>query len=871
MKKILNYIQKNGFFLLSSFIVPIMIMVVVYYSVGVYPGGPKSILVSDAFSQYSNFHASFNNVLHGKQNIFYSWYGSLGINYWALISYYLGGIFTPLVYFFDNQSIPEFFYFLTLLKIGSMGVSFWLYAQQTFTLKAWQQLILSIMYAQMSFLVAHAEIVMWIDALIYLPLVVLGIDRIIEKKKPIVLFVTYLLLFLSNFYMSFMIGIFTVLYFIARLYINKKEYVNNSLMYLITSVLSGLASMIIILPMLLDIRNNGEELSKIKTIKTASTGVLDIIVKNMIGIYDSTKYGTIPFIYIGLFPLILCLLYFMSKKVSIRNKIAYGSLFLILILSFYFEPLNLFWHGFHSPNMFLFRFSFLFSFLLLMVAGYSWEKLAESDFNRMVNLIIGMITCVILVSIFGEKLHYTYISVVSIIGTIIFLIVYLLMNYFFFKKRKQSHFMAVLFVLIVVLEASLNSKGIINGMSSEWRYPKSDSYEKAYQPIRTLVDKADERNTNFYRMENLSQVTINDSFNYGYAGVGMFSSIRNRHSSEYLSELGFFSVGTNLSIRYENNTLLMDSLLGIKYIIDKTDPMKYGFEKIATEGEYSLYENKETLPLGIYTNEDIFLPNAVQTQIDLYNQLSGMKDSFFSIDEIALVDSKNVEISESGNDVEYRALDTEDPIVLIWEVDVPAKTQSYISLYPVQFNKSVDAMLRLDVGENSHVTEYRKSGQFFNIGYYEKATKVKVKALFYLYPRDNRKDFDSISFIKPDAAHLDITKYQATLDKIKEKAIDFKIKGRKAIAKIDTKEEQVIFTTIPYDKGWKAYVDDKEVEIPTFKDAFLAIPVPKGKHTLELVFLPQGFLIGAVLFVSGISLFIGYVVYLNRKSHYFKS
>lgn len=113
---------------------------------------------------------------------------------------------------------------------------------------------------------------------------------------------------------------------------------------------------------------------------------------------------------------------------------------------------------------------------------------------------------------------------------------------------------------------------------------------------------------------------------------------------------------------------------------------------------------------------------------------------------------------------------------------------------------------------------------------------------------------------------MDIAKYEAALNKIKDNGIDFNVEGRQAIANINSEEDQVVFTTIPYDKGWKAYIDGERVEIPTFKDAFLAIPVPKGKHTLKLVFLPQGIIVGSILFIISILLFSYYAWNLTKQS-----
>src|SRR5699024_9154445 len=253
-------------------------------------------------------------------------------------------------------------------KVGFAGLSFWILAR-TYKIPRWGQVALSVSYASISFITAHSEIIMWLDAFIYLPLIILGIHRVMDYKRPTLLFVSYLLLFLSSFYMGFMIGIFSFLYFMARLFTKWSLYKKSIVPYGITSLLAGGASMIIVLPAVLDLRSNGEALSQITTLKTEATSYLDLIMKNMIGVYDTTKYGSIPFVYAGLLPLVLCLFYFASRKVPLKNKFLYGSLFAILIASFYLVPLNLFWHGMHAPNMFLFRYAYLFSFLVLLLAG----------------------------------------------------------------------------------------------------------------------------------------------------------------------------------------------------------------------------------------------------------------------------------------------------------------------------------------------------------------------------------------------------------------------------------------------------------------------------------------------------------------------
>lgn len=419
-KNLKSFFRENGRYAAASFLIPFLILALVYLSIGIYPGSSRSILASDAFSQFSNFHASFRNVLLGKQSIFYTWNASLGLNYLSLISYYLGGIFTPLVFFFPNQMMPDALYVLTLLKVGCAGLAFWFLAR-TFKIPRWGHVALSVSYALISFITAHSEIIMWLDAFVYLPLVILGIHRVMDLKRPKLLFISYLLLFLSSFYMGFMIGVFSFLYFIARLLTNWSEYKKTIVPYGITSLLAGGASMIIVLPAVLDLRSNGEALSQITTLKTEATSYLDLIMKNMIGVYDTTKYGSIPFVYAGLLPLVLCLFYFASRKVPLKNKFLYGSLFAILIASFYLVPLNLFWHGMHAPNMFLFRYAYLFSFLVLLLAGKGWEKIEQDDRGLLLGIIL--VVAALFAVAWGIKPEgsYTYVTMTSFVLTVVFL------------------------------------------------------------------------------------------------------------------------------------------------------------------------------------------------------------------------------------------------------------------------------------------------------------------------------------------------------------------------------------------------------------------------------------------------------------------
>ncbi|OJG83440.1 ABC transporter membrane protein [Enterococcus ratti] len=856
------FLKENGRYALASFLIPLLILTCVYLSIGIYPGSSRSILASDAFSQFSNFHASFRNMLLGKQSIFYTWNASLGLNYLSLISYYLGGLFTPLVLLFPNEMMPDALYFLTLLKVGGAGLSFWFLAR-TYKIPNWGQVALSVSYASISFITAHSEIIMWLDAFIYLPLVFLGIHRVMEYKRPTLLFISYLLLFLSSFYMGFMIGVFSFLYFIARLLTNWSTYKKSILPYGITSVLAGGASMIIILPAVLDLRSNGEALTQITTLKTEATSYLDILMKNMIGVYDTTKYGSIPFIYAGLFPLVLCLFYFVSRKIKLKNKLLFGSLFVVLIASFYLVPLNLFWHGMHAPNMFLFRYSYLFSFLVLLLAAKGWEQFTKEDQGTLLSIIIILAAIFAMAWGFKDDNSYTYLTTTSFVLTIVFLGLYALTIGFYQQQKQPFKHLSILLLLLMTAEASINTNSMIHGILDDWNYASRSLYTNPSPAIKMLVDKTKQESDTFYRLENLDPISPNDSINYGYSGISLFSSIRNRNSSSYLNTLGFRSRGTNLNIRYANNTLLMDGFTGIKYNIAKNDSTfsKYGFVKEDQSGDYTLYKNLNALPLAFTAPTSINdikqpLTDNLTSQTNLINRLSGLNERYFTFYTPTLKSQQNVTVNKTTTGVTYTETVNNLSKTLTWEVHVPANTQAYLSLFPTNYAQLESSTATITVNGKSRTTQINISGQYYDLGYYPQDTTVTFTASFY--------GTKEVSFMEPKVLGLNVVAYQAAINQIKENGVEMQTTGRTATGTVDTSKERMLVTTIPYDAGWTAKIDGKSVKVKNFKNAFLMINVPAGKHTITFSYLPQGFKIGAFLFILCIGLFFIYLWYLKK-------
>lgn len=860
MKRLAAFVKQNKYSLLLAFLIPVIGLCGIYVGFGIYPGSARSTLASDAFSQFSNFFASYRNMLRGDQSPFYTWALGGGLNYIALASYYLGGIFTPLVFFFKNVNMPDALYFLTLLKIGCCGVSFWIYGRQ-FQTSRWIQLSFSTSYALMSFALAHSELIMWIDAYIYLPLVILGIDRLLSSGKTGLLFASYLLLFLTSFYFGFMIAIFSFLYFCLRTITDWKHTRKRILRFFVTALLAGGAAMVIILPAVMDLHFNGETLNSITQLKTEATNWGDLIVKNMFGVYDNTKYGSIPFIYVGVVPWLAALYFFCARRISLRIKIVYGALFAVLIASFYLQPLNLFWHGMHAPNMFLFRFAFLFSFLVASSGLRGIAAFVPQEKFHLYFLSALWVLLIIAVVVLRHK-KYAYLTPWSIGVTLGLIAIYLALSILAFKGKLTMKQFVYLLAIVMCCEAIGNGAFMINGILTDWNYASRSLYSEPYPEIKTLVDSAQKQETDFYRLENLDSVSANDAINYGYHGLSFFSSIRNRNSSGFLNDLGFRLRGTNLNLRYANNTLLADTLMGVRYNIAKDDPQKYGYTQENHTKNYQLYQNQNALPLGFLTENAIqrfrTLPNDnLGTQTSLFHALANSTSQYYQFAYPIVETTNNTEIVNSDIGVTFKEKKRNIAKEITYQITVPAKTQAYFSLYPLDFNELESSSATIDVGGVRRESEIGITGQYYNLGYYPAETTVSFTVSFY--------GTKSISFMTPKVLLLDATAFQQDVDKIQKQAVALKAGKRSVRGTITAEHAQTLVTTIPYDKGWKAYVDGKEVSIKKLRNAFILLDIPQGKHQIELKYFPYGMKLGILLFIGCLTLFTVFHTVVKRR------
>lgn len=875
-----SFIKKNKWFLILSFILPLLLMATILAANGIYWGSSRSLLAGDAYHQYVAIQSLYRTILHsaGTQGFFYTFTSGLGLNLYAFSAYYMGSFFMPLTFFFNVQNMPDAMYLITLLKFAFIGLSAFISFKNMYQkVSRWLILALCISFSLMSFLTSQLEIIMWLDVFILLPLIIWGMHRLQDSGKRWLYFICLTLLFIQNYYFGFMIAIFLFLYFPVRATFQKwswKKWAD----FLITSALATLTSMIMLLPMYLDLKaNNSDAFSKVSQVFTDNAHFFDLFAKNFVGAYDTTQYNAVPMIDVGMMTLALSLLFFFCKSIRLRTKLAFLGLLGFLIASFYFQVLDLFWQGMHAPNMFLHRYAFLFSLLIVILACECLSRWQEIKTRHIILLAVFLSAGYLGSALFG---HYPYLRSINFSLTLLFGLAYLLLSVSATQKWLPKTVFYLIFFVFVVAEAGLNGFYQVAGIQKEWNFAGRDYYNQQVNLLNPLAQKIQAlTKNNFARADNTNPDTANDGMKYGYNSISQFSSVRNSNTSNVMRQLGFHTDDTYLNLRYPLNTLLMDSIFSVKYNINQFQPEKFGFTNVSNLTKLSdLTENHEAQSLGIfvpggYQNAKFVSGKnkIIKNQTAFVNALGKTNFSFFK--EFYPTDEHTSDkITGTGNQVTLtRKTGTTGDVGVTYDIRVPANSQAYLSVPNITYlsdsatNTTISISQISPSGKVTPLYNYyigtNDTSSFFNLGNYPQTTQLRVSLSF---SGNAQVSFDTTSFWA-----LNTLTYQNEMKKLRKNPVTTKLIKNGAVLNYQAKASGDLFLSIPYDKGWSARLDGKKLtsdKLIKAQGGFIKIHVPAGKHQLTLTFFPQGLKTGILCFIAGILLFIFYDFLARKKN-----
>lgn len=567
-----------------SFLIPGLAMLWAFAAMGMAPWGDKTVLISDMSTQYVDFFCALKNG-----DLFFSWSKVLGTGYIGVFSYYVSSPLSLLTLLVPNEAMPVGLLFLIVLKTALAGLSFSLYARRRFPIPGAAVVFGAVCYALMSYNAVYAICVMWLDAVIWLPLILLALERILAGRSAGPFIAALAVCFISTWYISYMAGLFCALYLCARLFVLRPA--REKLWRVLGRFFGGAACALgltawLWLPTFLSMFNGKFSGGNVSYPGLWLSTLPDLLGQLRAGQYRSIGYDAPPYIFCGTAAAVLAAAYFVQSRFSRREKAAHGAVLAVLTASMLLSPLDKVWHLFQRPNWFPFRYSFVVSFFLVYLAAQALPAVLKGLRRRA-----------------GQRLEQ------GVAGVLI---------------------------CLTVLELSVNTVSILTGLEKQFGSNSYGAYRSCYAANAALTAAArEDAGDGFFRMGAAEDRGFNSPLAYGYAGLTHYSSLYNDGVNKLTRSLGFAQ--SWMWCAYYGSTPVTDALLGIRYVVSR-EALPPGYEAAARAGELALWRAPDTLPLAFFASdgsEALTRENPFQRQNGVLSALAGGDTAVFAPVEAA--------------------------------------------------------------------------------------------------------------------------------------------------------------------------------------------------------------------------------------------
>ncbi|MBO4927890.1 MAG: YfhO family protein [Clostridiales bacterium] len=884
--------QKSDFRPVISFFVSMALLILVFFFTGISPFGDRSILCYDLAAQYAPFLVTMRNMLSRGEPLLYSFQIGMGKNMTGILAYYLSSPLNLLTLLFPASHISDAIVVMILLKLSLAGAFMTWLMDRIFPSESRMSIVFAQMYCLSSFAMVFLFNFMWLDGFAILPLLLLVTDSF--RKDPRQwwkLCPVMAVLFLSGYYMAYIVGVFSFFTLITVLVYDRKKsedkYASAKTvgLFIVAALCAALISACILVPAGLDTIRNGDNSSTLGISLDTSFRLVDLI-PQLFGADVVTVSGNLPYIFCGTSTLLLVILFYLNPDIPKRLKTVISCAFVFFILSFLLPPLNLAWHFFNMPNWFLYRFSFLLSFLMILVAYYSYLN-AKTLRGRNYLAAFGVVfVLLVLAERFSEKIP---------VGSIFFPVLITAVCTLFFLKTQNiekwpesvaslQKYGTAMFALVMLFEMVIVSPKHTIGITLSGTQ-KAAEFASEVDDLRALTKGIPSEQGQ--RTEILSALGKNiDGFSspsYGdFTSTGTFCSMANKEMHHFLKQLGYKESFNYCGSEHICGILPSDALMGVRYYIGLSEKDS-GLPLVSGNSRYSLYENPYALPIAFLTDESVFSFDGYTLEKDendkdyfayqerFFTTLSGedasaLYETFIPEWEVfngqetparvegtfpagnKSVDRLNHEnpASRSKNLHYYIRNNQRDAICFSTVIDVEEDAPLYMV---------VPFLMRacpIQVYVNGERIYKENSDSFYstilNLGHYTSGDKVEVQI---------RSNTDVFVSFRPIMAYCHVGELQKQTDILRHGISNVSVKDGHVSFRADAESESLLLTTIPFEKGWTAYIDGQEADIRSFQDAFICVTVPKGTHEVDLRFTPPGLGLGVIM--SGVG-FVSYLV-----------
>lgn len=853
MKKNPSAPNRALFYYSLSALIPMGLLVLCLYLLKITPFGDDTLVFLDAETQYIRFLSYLRSVFSGENNLFYTFSKNMGGDMISLAAYYLLSPFNILFVCFSAEELPLAFSVVVVLKLSACGLSYYHAASRLSGHKA-IHLAFSTAYALMAYNTVYCWNIMWLDGVILLPLMSLGLTRLWKQGKWGLYAVTIALGMITNFYIGYMLCGASVLFFLVLTVLEKGSFREKLPVfgkYAAASCIGGFAGAPVWLPAVLALLGGRAG---------AESPALDFAhIYGFSGLPAKFVSGTLswaevvmgqPNVFCGTAILLLAGIFFLRRGTPLKAKLAAAAVILVFLASFRVELLDIVWHGFSPNRSFNYRYSFLFSFVLVRIAHhtllsaetFSWKSLVPAS------LAVAAIFGFVLLRNGGGVGLASNVLVLLVCGGLLL-----------FDRKKAAAF-SLAFIVLCVAEMGVSLYLNWDAMTRELGHLSRQSYVETLHSAQPSLDYIRQKDDSFCRIEQSIRGTTNDPIQFQYNGLSHFSSAEKSGVMTFLEKMGLKNCYGIWSYYGFGSTAEADALLGVKYIMSPQLLTEIkGYPLLDTVDGIPIYENPNALPIAMVADnavrqvsmegDDYFaLHNAI------WSGIRGQQTQVLHPQGDVQVAFENLREEEPGSGY-YVKLDEQAPAAVRFEFTATRDLPLYA--YFTSGTDDQDVFIHVN-GIERGIYFHALRWDMFHVGTFEPGDAVTVE----MEVTKNYLDFRQGYFYYEDIQALS----QAAAD-IRQTPVELnKITSSRLSGSFTAEEDSVLLFTIPYDSGWQVKLDGQGVSAEPVLDCLLAVPVSAGAHSFELSFLPEGFLPGCILLATAL-LLAGGLIFLDRKKH----
>ncbi|KRL86853.1 hypothetical protein FC50_GL000501 [Lacticaseibacillus pantheris DSM 15945 = JCM 12539 = NBRC 106106] len=861
----INSIKRHP--LTVAFALPIIIMGIYFCACQhVYPFGNSSLLTVDMGQQYIDFYAYFRQTLLGHPGqFFYAWNKALGGDMIGVWAYYLMSPFNLVLVLVPKSMLDVGILIMTLLKYGAASLSMAYYLHRR-GLRSWVLPAYGLAYALSGWMIANQLNLMWFDGAIMLPLVADAVDRLVAgqpRRFPLLLAATLLV----NYYIGYMVILFTIGYFLFALVrdrLHKAAVIRACRRFALTGLLGAALAACLLVPTFFQITQS-------KGTYTATTvnwqfeyNPLHLLSKLVAGSFNFDQMPSgLPNIFVGSLATLGAIIYFTNRRINWRERVAAGTWTVFLFISMMFEPLDLVWHGLQFPVWYPYRFSFVVTFWLILLAARGFKYLPDGiSLPQMLLLAFVCVGADLYVWFNLDSFSYLTKQQVLLTGLLNLLAIIVL------SLRGNAHRGTyVIMLLLSIVDMTSNAALTMNQLA----YVSHSDYHTYTEALRSGVNTVQSRDSGWYRIGKTVGRTKNDAMEVGFNGTDQFNSMFEPNVPTFFGQIG--QADGDGFVAYANGTEFTDALLDTKYWLTKRAGSTAFLPTESTREDVANYTGiGHTQNLNVYRNDNALgiafgaSANILQTKLatgsPLTNQeriatgLTGAKTTMFTARPFESITMTNNIKSMAGIGGSTYTVKKGGAATITYTF-IANTTEPYYLTVDSSLTDNA-ATVRLN-GQQVHLADSFRNTAVLNV------TPAQVNKVNTITITLNKQSL----FLGNVALYqLDTSGFKQTIDQLQKSPLHVTHHGSNSLrgtVNIRSKN-QVLMTTIPQVPGWHVRVDGRTVTPKKVLGLFMAIPLTKGHHTISMYYVPP-YLVWGIIISQIAAAITWFAFFRNRPRH----